>query len=378
MRNEEAMQIHVELRAIAAQRQQLHAREAVLLVRAEELEIWRDHGCATFFEYLERFCDLSPRTAKDYIRVARALHVLPVMSAQLDARGIVYSTARELTRVATPETEGQWLRHVAGMSPREVEEEVSGRKKGDTPTDPKDPDRMVKLVLEVRASTYAQFVEARTRYAEEHGGDRPTDDELVCAWCRPSSNAEDDAGRAPYQLAITTCRTCAKSYQLGGGGREIEISTATVERARCDARFLGDLEAEVPARTRTSVTPRMRRQVIARDGFMCRVPGCRSTRHLDVHHIVFQSQRGGHKTSNLITLCGGHHQQLHEGRLSVSGIAPHAVVFAWRDEPDRTSTRDRVPCPLGTSPTQRPETTFEELGRVAQAALDGCGPGAPR
>jgi hypothetical protein len=167
-------------------------------------------------------------------------------------------------------------------------------------------------------------------------------------------------------MAITTCRSCAKSYQLGGGGREIEISAAVVERARCDARFLGDLEADTPPRTYASVTPRMRRQVIVRDGFTCSVPGCRSARHLDVHHIEFQSRGGPNKTWNLTTMCAGHHRHLHEGRLAMSGTAPHAIVFTWRDEPTRTSTREAIPCPLSQNAGQRREVTFEEVARAAQ------------
>ena len=340
--HDEAMHIDGELRAIAQQRQQLHAREAVLLVRAEELELWRMFGCATFFEYLERFCDLHPRTAREYIRVARALTQLPVMRTALASQRIVYSTARELTRIATPDTEAAWLEYVAGMTPREIEEEVAGHEKGDGPIDPKNPDRMVKLVLEVRASTYAQFVETRTRYADARG-ERLSDDELVLELCRGPATHDDNT--PPHQLAITTCRSCSKCFQLAGG-REVEVPAATVERARCDAEHLGDLEANAPARIYSSVTKRMRRHVMTRDSFICRVPGCRSMRFLDVHHIVFQSKRGSNNASNLITLCSGHHQQLHEGKLAVSGTAPHAVVFTWPADPYRTSTRDRIG-PLG-------------------------------
>ncbi len=195
-------------------------------------------------------------------------------------------------------------------------------------------------------STYAQFAAARTHLADERG-EALTDDELVVALCRPRVTATAEAcpsseyaaheaavaieavatTKPPYQLAITTCRHCARSFQIGGG-LEVEVSPATLERARCDAHHLGDLEAEVPSRIVASVTPRVRRHVMTRDGFQCRVPGCRSKRNLDVHHIVFQSRRGSHKASNLITLCSGHHQQLHEGALVVSGKAPHAVVLS--------------------------------------------------
>src|SRR6185436_14049432 len=98
----------------------------------------------------------------------------------------------------------------------------------------------------------------------------------------------------------TTCRSCKKSYQVGGGGREIELRPAVVERARCDAQNLGDLEAETPTRIAQSVTPRMREHVLARDGYMCRVPGCRSQRNLELHHLVFRRNGGQHHASNLL------------------------------------------------------------------------------
>src|SRR5262245_34592621 len=136
-------EIDAELRAIAITRRQLLAREAVLLVRAESIAIWREFGCASLLDYLERRCDLHPRTAKDYMRVARCPTELPLLRTQLEAGRIVYSTARELTGVATADTESEWLRETAGMSPREVEEAVAGHKKGDKPDSPRDPDRMV-------------------------------------------------------------------------------------------------------------------------------------------------------------------------------------------------------------------------------------------
>ena len=91
---DEAFHIDAELRAIAMQRQQLHAREALLLVRAEELELWRHLGCATFFECLERYCDLHPRTAREYVRVARALRDLPVPSPVPAATRSTLATSR--------------------------------------------------------------------------------------------------------------------------------------------------------------------------------------------------------------------------------------------------------------------------------------------
>lgn len=371
----DAKLVHEELCSIARTRLELHAREARLLVLAEELELWRDHGCATLFEYLERFCDLHPRTAREYLRVARALKVLPIMRDQLDGRHVSYSTVRELTRVATPENEAQWLRAVAGLSAREIEEEVSGHGHGDGPDDPKDPDRLVKLVLDVRESTYAAFVEARSRYTDEQG-DRLSDDEVVLAMCReapdiaaciePETEDEDTnsvtASPIPFQLSISTCGTCAKSF-LRTAGREVVVPPSMLDTARCDARFIGDLEAELPPRALASVSPRMREQVLARDRNACTVPGCRSKRFLHIHHIEFQSLGGRHVMSNLTALCSSHHTHLHEAVLEVRGQAPHALTWTWPQDPTRTSTA------TASDSRQHPST---RTGRPAWATCRRC------
>jgi hypothetical protein len=266
--------VHAELVSIAVQRDRLQTRQARLLVLAEELEVWRHFSCAHIYEYLERYCDLRPRTAREHIRVARALAALPLTRAKLEAEQIRYSTVRELTRITTPETEAEWLARVEGMTARDVEDEIAGRARGDRPHDPKDPDHLVKLTLEVRESTYAVFVDARMQYVDDQG-ERLTDDELVLAMCRNGSDSDSNTGDArvpPYQLSISTCRSCAKSFQITAG-RELEVSATTLSLARCDARLLGDLESDAPPRATSSVTPRMRKQVLLRDQNRCVVPG---------------------------------------------------------------------------------------------------------
>jgi hypothetical protein len=359
-KSDEVNAIDAELRSIAMQRQQLHAREAVLLVRAEELELWKHFGCCSLLDYLERVCDLHPRTAKEYVRVARALTQLPIMRGRLEARTLVYSTVRELSRIATGENEAEWIEHVAGLTHREIEAEVSGRRRGDGPRDPKDPDRMVKLVIEVRSSTMAQWVSEKTRRSDARG-ERLDDETVLLDLLHP----REDGDLPPYQVAITTCRECGKHHQLAAG-TEIEVPASTAACARCDAIDLGDLEAETPPRIVKTVTKRMKQQVKARDRFTCCVPGCRSQQHLDLHHILFQLLGGKHISSNLITICAGHHRALHEGKLVVTGKAPHHLTFKWVDDPLRISTRqtDADPRPVGTM-----ELTLDDVARAAEAAL---------
>jgi hypothetical protein len=68
------------------------------------------------------------------------------------------------------------------------------------------------------------------------------------------------------------------------------------------------------------------RFVKRRDGGRCCVPGCRSSRYLEIHHIVAREHGGSHKADNLTLLCDGHHRALHEGKLSITGHAPKLEV----------------------------------------------------
>jgi hypothetical protein len=69
------------------------------------------------------------------------------------------------------------------------------------------------------------------------------------------------------------------------------------------------------------VTPATRRLIFARDKHRCRVPGCRSARNIEIHHIVHREDGGSHEPSNLVCLCSGHHGAHHDGRLIIRGTA---------------------------------------------------------
>ncbi len=106
-----------------------------------------------------------------------------------------------------------------------------------------------------------------------------------------------------------------------------------MERARCDARVLGDLTAAHPERAVSSVTPRMREQILAAFGGRCAVPGCRSSRCLEIHHIIPQAVGGPHEIWNLVPLCDGHHVADHLGLLKITGRAPFDLAFEWMSPP---------------------------------------------
>jgi hypothetical protein len=66
---------------------------------------WESWGLPSCAAWLSWKCQLSPGTAREQVRVARALRSLPVIRGQFAAGRLSYAKVRALTRIATPATE---------------------------------------------------------------------------------------------------------------------------------------------------------------------------------------------------------------------------------------------------------------------------------
>jgi hypothetical protein len=238
-------EIDRDLRAIAKQRGALDANEAMLLRAAVREEIWHELGKASLLEYLEDVLGYSPRAASERVRVARALEDLPAMAEALATGALHWSAVRELTRIVTPMTEAEWLADARGKNLRQIEQAVAGRKRGDKPTDPEEPDLRPRTVsFEVRPATFALLRQARQILAHERG-ELLDDDSLVTAMCNaildgsPAGTVDEGDPRAPagtepsararHQIMTVVCSACQEGFQ-DAGGRRIAISP---RRSRC-------------------------------------------------------------------------------------------------------------------------------------------------
>ena len=95
------------------------------------------------------------------------------------------------------------------------------------------------------------------------------------------------------------------TVQTSSGERE--LSRAEAERVKCDASI-----CTVGGRNTTTIPPRVRRAVLARDRHRCQAPGCGRTHFLEVHHIIPRKQGGRNVAENLTTMCGSCHRLWHE------------------------------------------------------------------
>ncbi|MFY9890159.1 MAG: DUF222 domain-containing protein, partial [Streptosporangiaceae bacterium] len=66
---------------------------------------WASWDLPSCSAWLAWKCQVAPGTAREHVRVARALRELPAIGAEFAAGRMSYAKVRALTRIATPETE---------------------------------------------------------------------------------------------------------------------------------------------------------------------------------------------------------------------------------------------------------------------------------
>ncbi len=330
------MHVHETLTRFARERAARDFEEGQWLVRALRERVWVRLGYGSNFEYLERLFGYTARMVAEKLRVAEALAELPVLGAALQGGQVPWSTAREVTRVATPSTEADWLAAASGKGARQVEELVAGHRPGDRPLDPPGEDlRKHVLRFEVAAETVAAFRDARG-LLEREVGHSLSDDDVLHLLARRALGGPTDEGRANYQVAVTTCDSCGRGWQQAQG-TEVQVSPEALEMAACDAQTVPlDNGEKVEGHTHVgratqSVPPAVRRLVVRRDKGRCVVPGCRRTRFLDVHHLTARHDGGDHDPDNLALLCSTHHRAIHAGFLFIEGAFSTGLRFQHAD-----------------------------------------------
>jgi hypothetical protein len=383
---------HEELVRLAEKRAGLDFEEGRWLLRAFRSAVHVRLGYGSFNEYTERLFGYGSRLTQEKLRVAQALEELPETARELQNGHASFSAVRELTRVATPTTEREWLAAAQGRTVREVEQLVSGHRPGSRPDD--GPDLSAKrhvLRLDLSGEALATFREAMAKVRRD-AGEALDEDAAVLLLCRQVLEGPRDEGRASYQVALTVCERCRHGMQQGRG-ELVPVTPEIVDMAECDGQHIGHVElgaddaescahvgapddpqpaqsgerahvgvnrtarrsgdgshahvgdgshahvgggsrAHVGAkaqRATQSVPPARRRAVQQRDGGHCRVPGCRHATFVDVHHLRLRSEGGTDELDNLLTLCAAHHRALHRGRLRIEGTPSQGLTFRHAD-----------------------------------------------
>jgi Holliday junction resolvasome RuvABC DNA-binding subunit/5-methylcytosine-specific restriction endonuclease McrA len=236
---------------------------------------------------------------------------------------------------------------------------------------------MHEVRLKLTARTKALWEQMRAALETECDGHLEDDQLAEVVTRRVLGGDGSPTGKVPrpaHRIVVHKCGDCARAWQESRG-RWIELGEADLALAECDAVIVDetdpatssmDVETSAPERTSqvtssadaemyapstranpttdepaetdapaasksgkitSDIPARTRRRVWARDQGRCRVPGCRATRHIDIHHLIPRALGGTHDEWSLCLLCSGHHQQHHQGLLSITGRAPDQQVF---------------------------------------------------
>lgn len=317
-----AAQVHTSLRrSLKAMNQ---ARKCSVLWFAEVMNrhLYRDRGHATINQYAMNELGFSKSRTGDFIRLARQLENLPTVRQALAAGDLGYTKAREIVAVATPETQDSWLKAAKG-SRKELIREVKKVKRA-AKVDPGQAELLpagnpvvsprelpVRFQVDLTPEQEARRA-AMVERLHKLGVAPPDRAELILEALAALVEINEEkktprgalASRPPVQIHVHEIEG-KLTVQTHAGERDLGLAES--ERMRCDAAI-----SRPGARTTTSTSPRVRREVMARDRHRCQSPGCERTRFLEVHHIIPRSHGGGNTIENLVTLCGSCHRLWHE------------------------------------------------------------------
>ncbi|MBK7538997.1 MAG: DUF222 domain-containing protein [Myxococcales bacterium] len=220
---------------------------------------WHRQGFGTCAHWLSWRVGWDLGTAREHLRVARALHTLPLVSEALSAGQISYSKTRAITRVATAATEAVLLGYAQHCTASQLE--TVCRKVG---------------VLGADAASKA----VRPHDSERYVAHTTTASGMVCvkACLRPDEaalllqvlrQAAMDCTREPAELSAETSAASAESSAPAERATDVSAGVADVSaETSAPAERSADVSAEAQ---RSSTTTTTRRPYNRADGLMALV-----------------------------------------------------------------------------------------------------------
>jgi len=310
---------------------------------------------------------MDEHTAQEWKRVGTALGTLPILASAMERGEVRFSAAKEVTRVAAPETDREWT-EAARQSYRAVQKLVRFKQPGDLPTTVVQPEAMPRrMQLWLSPEEFAFVTQAIDRAKRKAGRSLRLEEALAMV-----SQAYVEGGDGTQRRMRTTmfqCERCKSTFMDAGADR-IRIDTtpaALAETSRAGPAPAADrdeitaratscagaarsaegdeITARATSRAGGSVAPtydeaalvmdarsrhipmEARRQVFERCSGKCSVPGCSNRLFLHFHHLDAFAKGGAHDPSRIVLVCSSHHRAIHDGRMRVEGSVEEGLRF---------------------------------------------------
>ncbi len=300
----------------------INAAEYDFLVLIREFDLrqgWKPYLFNNCAEWLNMKCGICPGTAREKVRVARALFDLPLISATFQGGDLSYSKARSLTRIASPENEGALLDFAVKATAQQVDDYCRRRRnvlKDESLADarrlhreryvsrsvhgdgsmtisvelPQESGELVMKALEMALGAMESFGEACDGCGEEDETLHQRQADALVAVAKGYLNGGADKGSCTadhYQVVVHV-----DEEALRGKPDEIsqsDLAIETVRRLCCDSAIVPVTEDKQGnplhvGRKHRVVQPAQKRALIARDR-CCRFPGCSHDKWLDAQSL---------------------------------------------------------------------------------------------
>lgn len=265
-----AAEVDRRLVALTRVHRRVEAALCFYLREVDQRRLYLRFGHASTIDYARERLGFEDRKTRTFLFVAERCRSLPQLGEALRRGDLPWTKARELVRIAQPETEQQWLDKCQALSNRQLESEVR------------------KALPPVRKKTLILVLEG----------------DLLETWEQAREATERLAGKVLSDIEVLDlmCAEVLSAYAL------------TPPRGPEHAESAPDDAYE-----------KLRWLVLERDGWKCTRPGCRCRSGLEVNHIIPRGRGGPDVASNLHSVCAVCHAAITTNRLKVSGRAPDGL-----------------------------------------------------
>ena len=336
-----------------------------LVAEFDRREGWGAVGIRSCAHWLAWQCGLSPGAAREHVRVARALTVLPATAASFAAGRLSYAKVRALTRVAQPGTEPALLELAHELTASQLERVVREWRRSDAVDAARvtaeqrfdywwDDDGLLHVHMCLAPEDGAAFLAGVDSMAERTARrERAAAKRAAPGTAPPAGPGQDEDDQVAAARDRTTARRCVAVAQLASAAAEADrragdpprrevvvhvdaaviaedaaagrahleggpaLHPAQVRRMLCEATVVTMLERGreplAVGRARRFATRAQRRALYRRDGG-CARPGCSETRveRLHAHHLRHWLHGGPTDVANMVLLCDADHGLAHD------------------------------------------------------------------
>ncbi len=319
------------------------------LTAIHERKVHRALGFKDIADYAEAVAGFTRNQTETFLALGRRLGEYPEVRRALEVGELSWSKARLIVAQAPPEDERRWVDAAGRLGVRALESAMRSRtveassaasardasagsaphpsgaprpdpapsapfakpSRSSKPTAGRDAPVGIQSADEKCHITYALSPEEYAKWSIlQEGlrkqGLRMSNAQLLLRALEALACGSNTIDRGPrYLLAIHQCPDCGAAEIRNSRGR-FRAPLALLEAATCDA-----VQESQDATRRTTIPPRIRRQVLARAGHRCQGEGCHHTNFLEIHHRVPAASGGRSDLKNLVTLCASCHRELH-------------------------------------------------------------------